>query len=378
MQATAGDKFSGCGLLFFEINVNIEGKLLLKAGEMRAWMLAFDNIVNMTVDNAINTDSRDTAERGGAAPFSLADFTDANITFRNSDMLLYNNDCISQLRLLPSDSIDCIVTSPPYYGMRQYTEDDDREIGREDTLPGFISALVDVFNECKRVLKDDGTLWLNIGDNVSKGRRNHQEPAAGNVNMVPARLALALQEDGWVLLSDVIWHKTRVLPDGARMKPSHCYEHIFMFALDAGVHTYNLEDIRVPLAESSVKRIEADKPTNKGTMRVVGSNKPLHAVGSIEKGRNIRDVWSFGPSNVNGIHYATFPYELPYRCIKAGCAHDGIVLDPFSGSGMTGKAAIDLGRRYVGIELNSDYIDYSVNDVLADYTGGSLKESLFG
>lgn len=298
-----------------------------------------------------------------------------SLMVNETDFLIYNDDALSCLERMPDDSVDCIVTSPPYYGLRDY-KGGDKEIGKEGTLQGFIDNLTAVFHECKRVLKNDGTLWLNIGDNVSKGRKSHGEPPRGNLNGVPWRLALSMQDDGWILMSDIIWHKTRVMPDGAKAKPSHCYEHIFMFTLDASHHTYNLDDIRVPLKEISIKRLMADKPSNKGTMRVVGSNRPLHAVGNIEKGRNIRDVWDMTVSNVNGIHYATFPFVLPERCIKAGCKHDGIVLDPFHGSGMTGKAALTLGRKYIGIELNPDYVKLSTETTLNDFMADG-KQTLF-
>lgn len=300
--------------------------------------------------------------------FERIGFPSDNLAVNERDFIIYNNDSLSQLRLLPDDCIDCMVTSPPYYGLRDYNGGED-EIGREDTLQAYIDALRNVFHECQRVLKPDGTLWLNIGDSYSKGRKSHGEPPRGNLCGVPWRMALAMQDDGWNLISDIIWHKSRVLPEGTTARPSKCHEHIFMFALDAYEHTYNIDDIRVPLKEISLKRMESyDRhPDEKGTMRVVGSDRPLHPVGDRTKGRNIRDVWKFAPSNVSGIHFATFPLTLPEQCIKAGCVHGGIVLDPFSGSGMTGKAALLNGRKYVGIELNPDYIQHTVDDVLNEW-----------
>lgn len=305
-------------------------------------------------------------------------FPTVNLTVNQHDFIIYNNDALKQLELLPDACIDCIVTSPPYYGLRNYDGGDD-EIGQENTLQDYINSLYNVFHECKRVLKPNGTLWLNIGDSYSKGRKTHGEPPRGNLCGVPYKLAFALQDDGWNLISDIIWHKSRVLPEGVKSRPSKCHEHIFMFALDAYNHTYNIDDIRVPLTETSLNRIHAyenNKDTEHGTMRVYGSSKPLHPVGDTSKGRNIRDVWKFAPSNVSGIHFATYPIALPELCIKAGCTHGGIVLDPFSGSGMTGKAALSNNRKYVGIELNPDYIKLTTEDVLKDWMDDG-KRSLF-
>lgn len=274
------------------------------------------------------------------------------------DVLLYQGDANALLKGLPDGAVDCVVTSPPYYNLRDYSGGED-EMGREETAQGYIDAMVALFHEVRRVLADDGTLWLNIGDTYSKGGRGDLAPAK-SLNGIPWRVAMGMTDDGWILRAENIWHKTRTLPDGATDRPSKAHEHVFMFTKTER-STYNLDDIRVPLAPSSVKRLAADIEHERGTYRANGgSAKPLKPVGN-SAGRNIRDVWPICPSNSRGAHFATFPLELPTLCIKAGCRHGGVVLDPFSGSATTGVAALNTGRRYVGLELNPDYIDLSIN-----------------
>lgn len=264
-----------------------------------------------------------------------------------------------------------------------------------------------VFAELKRVLADDGTLWLNLGDSYGRGSRSATHPLTSferakgtsiprpageslhlpnkSLLMIPARVAMALQDDGWVLRNDIIWHKGNGMPSSVRDRLANKHEHLFLFAKSQRYH-FNLDAIREPLifpdAADGTRvfggRNKAKHLKTGSSARLTGSTygKPRNpeepANGAAPgkphtghrdthpKGKNPGDVWKINTTPFPEAHFATFPVEIPRRCISAGCKPGGVVLDPFSGSGTTGKAALDLGRSYVGIDLSKDYLDLSL------------------
>lgn len=272
-----------------------------------------------------------------------------SIYYEDEMMTLLHGDALEQARTLPDYSADCIVTSPPYFGLRDYGSEG--QYGLEETPEAYVEALRSLFHELRRVLTNDGTLWLNLGD------------ATKNKNLlgIPWRVAFALQGDGWILRSDVIWHKRNAVPEPVKDRPSRRHEHIFMFTKTRRNH-FDLDAIRVP--HTSLRTHEKfstdwrERPTN-GSEKS-GSGVGGRVMGFSEKGKNPGDVWSFSTGVFKGAHFATFPPEIPERAILAGCKSGGTVLDPFSGSGTTGMVAKELGRKYIGIDISQDYLKLSL------------------
>lgn len=254
-----------------------------------------------------------------------------------TESVIHQGDALTVLRTLPSACVQSVVTSPPYWGLRDYNIPN--QIGLEKTLPEFIARLRDVFSEVKRVLRDDGVLWLNIGDGYTSGNRGWRAPDKKNrarameirpdtpeglkpkdLMGIPWRLAFALQDDGWYLRADIIWHKPNAMPESVKDRPTRAHEYLFM---------------------------------------LTKSEKYLYDRQSIldGNGRNRRSVWDINTQAYAGAHFATFPQTLVEPCIKASTRPDDFVLDPFFGSGTVGLVAHKLGRKYIGIELHSEYID---------------------
>ena len=263
------------------------------------------------------------------------------------------NDSLNVLQRLPADSVQCAVTSPPYWGMRDYNIDG--QIGLEPTLPQFLNQLVTVFREVKRVLKNDGTLWLNIGDSYTSGNRGYRATDKKNPARemslrpatpfglkpkdligVPWRLAFALQDDGWYLRSDIVWHKPNAMPESVKDRPARSHEYLFMFTKSKNYY-YDGEAVKVP--------------------------------GLNGKPRNKRTVWNVNTQAFAGSHFATFPLGLIEPCLLAGSKPDDFVLDPFFGSGTVGVACLGLNRKYIGIELNPEYISMAANRLFAKEEG---------
>lgn len=296
-------------------------------------------------------------------------------------------DALEVLKTLPDSCINMCVTSPPYYGLRDYGVSG--QIGLEESPEAYIARLVRVFREVRRVLRDDGTLWLNIADsyagsnkgawsNNGKSRPKSKQryiytthdPAANLPNAwpnikpkdmvgIPWMLAFALRADGWYLRSDIIWHKPNAMPHNVKDRPVNCYEHIFLLSKSRR-YFFDYTTLEVPVTESTTARMKRAFQTNKYADGAPGQtpqaiNQPKDRNKSIPEMRRGRDIWTIATGGYRDAHFATFPLELARRCIGAGCPEDGIVLDPFFGSGTTGKAALGLGRKYVGIELNSEY-----------------------
>ena len=257
-----------------------------------------------------------------------------------SDSVVIEGDVHFALGRLPSESVQCVVTSPPYWGLRDYGIAG--QIGLEPTLAEFIQNLTNIFAEVKRILKRDGILWLNIGDGYTSGNRGWRAPDKKNPNRamnvrpdnppglkdkdligIPWRLALALQENGWFLRSDIVWHKPNVMPESVKDRPTRAHEYLFMLT-KAEHYRYDHEAVK--------------EPTEDG------------------RTRNRRTVWNINTSNSGSSHIAAFPQALVEPCILASTAPGEFVLDPFFGSGTVGLVADRLGRRYVGIELNPAYV----------------------
>lgn len=314
---------------------------------------------------------------------------------------IYQGDALSVLKTLPSQSIQTCVTSPPYFGLRDYGMFG--QIGLEETPEAFTQKLVDVFREVRRVLKDDGTLWLNLGDSYagsgkggqsSEKRSENWQPEYGNKGKryglkpkdligIPWRVAFALQADGWYLRQDIIWHKPNPMPESVTDRCTKAHEYIFLLSKSPKYYFDN-EAIQEPAKywgerdrtngkyhnegtglrpHSGLTGVRADKRAGKGriayegkrTEDTTGANGQESFV-SISEKRNKRSVWTITTKPYKGAHFATFPSDLIEPCILAGAPLSGLVLDPFLGSGTTAAVAKSLGRQYVGIELNPEYI----------------------
>ena len=275
---------------------------------------------------------------------------------------IYNMDCLEGLKLLDDNSIDCCVTSPPYYGLRDYGVDG--QIGLENTLEEYIKNLVIVFREVKRVLKDEGTLWLNLGDSYAGSGKVPASLKPKDLIGVPWRVAFALQENGWYLRQDIIWHKPNAMPESVKDRPTKAHEYIFLFSKSKHYY-YDYEAIKEPC-------VNGDPNPPKGSKGVLGNmhqgrrkqdlvGKPqytgFNARYKPREYRNKRSVWTIPTKPFKEAHFATFPEKLIEPCILAGCPVGGIVLDPFMGSGTTAQVALELQRNFVGFELNPKYIE---------------------
>lgn len=263
------------------------------------------------------------------------------------------------LQNLPTNSIDCIVTSPPYFGQRDYGVNE--QIGNEKKPTEYIENLVNIFNECKRVLKDTGSLWLNLGDKYDKG----------NLLGMPWRVAIALQNAGWILRNDIIWHKPNAMPHSAKNRLTTDHEYIFFFTKKSKDYFYDQDAIReehVTFSENSKMKGGRNHFGKNGGTPEKGKNSGnsnLHD-GRWDQafhphGRNKRTVWNISLSKFRGAHFAVFPEKLIEPCILAGCPKNGIVLDPFFGAGTTGYVASKLSRKYVGLEINQEYAEIAKN-----------------
>ena len=363
---------------------------------------------------------------------------DVNTYACESDFLLLQGDVLDALQTIPDGVVHMCVTSPPYWGLRDYgtgTWDGgdpscdhlmvndqrgpgvkqveskgstklgffdvcgkcgakrvDDQLGLEKTPDEYVTAMVRVFREVRRVLRDDGTFWLNIGDSYAPARKGHGIPAKNLVG-VPWRIALALQEDGWILRSEVIWHKPHLMPESVTDRPSKCHEHVFMLVKSTEYY-FDQEAVRDPyVSDGNIKRLELEGGLDEWP----------------NSGRNIRDVWTINPKPFRGAHFACFPEELVEKCIfatssergccpecgkpwvrdverksireksnivlltrttgwHAGCTHNleptpAVILDPFMGSGTTALVARKHGRRSIGTELNPEYCAMTVKRV---------------
>jgi DNA modification methylase len=318
---------------------------------------------------------------------------------------IYTGDALEALRSLPENDIDCCVTSPPYYGLRNYGVAG--QIGLEDTPDAYIARLLEVFRQVRRVLKPAGTLWLNMGDSYAgsgrgKGDINHKGGVQSSASFVgnafdkpyrldgykgkdligiPWMLAFALRRDGWYLRQDIIWHKPNPMPESVRDRCTKAHEYIFLLSKSARYyfdHSAMLEPAKydgrkdtrakgspkyagsLSLAVGVHERWPAKMPTRGLKVKEGDTGLPPSRHGidiPTAPARNKRSVWTVPTRSFRGAHFATYPPALITPCIEAGCPPGGVVLDPFFGAGTTGLVAHGLGRQYVGIELNPEYVE---------------------
>ena len=269
--------------------------------------------------------------------------------------LILVGDCIEQMRTLPDRSVHTCVTSPPYFGLRDYGVDG--QIGRESSPEAFVLRLVEVFREVKRVLRDDGTFWLNIGDTYGKDKSRL---------MIPARVALALSADGWMLRDEIIWHKPRTTPAPVKDRTVAAHEMIYLFSKQPRYY-FDYLAIEEPSKYPGVKRKAGKAFRDLAEMDPVAASKRPSADREIlvRDTRRKRSVWSISPSPYKQAHFATFPPDLIEPCVLAGCPAGGTVLDPFGGSGTTAGVALKHGRHAVLCELNPDYAEMIPSRILA-------------
>ncbi len=295
---------------------------------------------------------------------------------------IYVGDCRKTLKNLADQSVNTCVTSPPYFGLRDYGESD--QLGLEETPEQFVENLVEVFKEVKRVLRDDGTVWLNLGDsyanqrgsgadilenlNVNTGRAYKKTPKQKQTHEnfthkfnygvlkrkeligIPWRVAFALQSDGWYLRQDIIWHKPNPMPESVRDRCTKAHEYIFLLSKNKKYYFDNdaiKEDAKFPDGPSSPKSIKAVDGVYSANLQKIGANPK----------RNKRSVWTVTTKPYKEAHFATFPMDLIEPCVLAGCPQGGTVLDPFGGSGTTAQVANALNRDAILCELNSDYVN---------------------
>ncbi len=263
-------------------------------------------------------------------------------------------DALERLRQLPAQAVDMVVTSPPYYRQRDYTSA--IQLGHEPTPTEYVQRLVGIFAECRRVLRNAGSLWLVLGDKYDQGRQLG----------MPWRVALALVDDGWILRSDIIWHKPNAMPSPVKTRPTTDHEYVF-FLTKSREYYYDADAVREPhvtFTERSRMRggrrhfFQRDGTPENGKNR--GSSN-LHTgrwdQAFHPKGRNKRTVWSIPLSKFREAHFAVYPEQLVENCVRAGCPARGVVLDPFLGSGTTAVVARRLGRDFVGIDCVPGYCD---------------------
>ncbi len=337
--------------------------------------------------------------------------------FNHHRVQLYYGDALDVLRALPKQSISCCVTSPPYYRLRDYGVAG--QIGLEQTPQEYVARLVAVFEEVRRVLRDDGTLWINLGDSYAGGGRggngdditgrakNASQLSHSYFGMkpkqllgIPWRVAFALQDAGWYLRSDIIWHKPNPMPESVTDRPTKAHEYLFLLAKSER-YWYDAEAITEICSKNTHERINQNLAAQVGSYRANGGGKtngPMKAVvrGSTRKiaeagsgikmnesfesalclrveRRNRRTVWTIPTTPYKGAHFATMPPNLVRPCILAGCPVGGVVIDPFIGSGTVAAVALHEGRNAVGIDLNSEYLDLSIERMNSEI----LQERLF-
>jgi DNA modification methylase len=301
---------------------------------------------------------------------------------------LHLGDCLEVLRDMDADTVQTCVTSPPYYGLRDYGHKG--QIGQEETPDAYIARLVEVFREVRRVLKPDGTLWLNLGDsyagsNQGAGTKLPSEKQLSNrgtnyqtteehksklsridgykpkdLLMIPARVAIALQADGWYLRSEIVWHKPNPMPESVKDRPTKAHEMIYLLA-KSPKYFYDAEAVLEPYTSpidrwggDFTRLVKSPKDKQQGNPKSLNRERDMRPN---KNGRNRRDVWTVTTKPYKGAHFATFPPDLIEPCILAGSREGDVVLDPFNGAGTTGKVALKHERRYVGIDINPKYLE---------------------
>jgi DNA modification methylase len=326
-------------------------------------------------------------------------------------------DCIAGLRTVPDASVHCCVTSPPYWGLRDYGHDG--QIGLEETPEAYVARMVEVFREVRRVLREDGTLWLNLGDSYAGGGgfapdapcnvkrremladgqsrhgsfaicdRQHTRNKSGGIKPqgvikpkdlvgIPWRVAFALQADGWWLRQDIIWHKPNPMPESVRDRCTKAHEYVFLLTKSER-YFYDAEAVSEASNPKYESRYRYD--FNVGLKEAGGGGRVGNAsntpdIKPFTGTRNRRSVWTITTKPYSGAHFAVMPPDLVEPCIKAGCPEGGTVLDPFAGSGTTLAVAAELGRNAIGCELNPDYIELAERRILDARQSVALFEAM--
>jgi len=306
---------------------------------------------------------------------------------KRNKLKILQGSCIDKIKELDDNSIDCVVSSPPYFGLRDYGVDG--QFGLEKTYQDYLANTVKVFETFKPKLKDTATIWWNVGDSYNQNQSardrvskysKKQKTNQGNLGfkiesqknlkvkdllMIPNRVAIALQESGWYIRSEIIWHKPNPMPESVRDRPTSAHEKIWLITKNKKYY-YDADAIREPVAEATITRLsEKNLKNQKGSTRGNGgmkSNGNMKPVGNMET-KNKRNVWTITTKPCKEAHFATFPKDLIEPCIKAGCPEGGVVLDPFGGAGTTGIVAQSLNRQAILIELNPEYIEISKNRI---------------
>jgi len=300
-----------------------------------------------------------------------------SVCFDRDGVTIHNGDCLEVLRTLPDESVQCCVTSPPYWGLRDYGHDG--QIGLETTPEAYVGRMVEVFREVRRVLREDGTLWLNLGDSYAANKAARTRVQSGDANRpcaeatllpavslpsglkpkdlvgIPWLVAFALQADGWWLRQDIIWHKPNPMPESVTDRCTKAHEYVFLMAKSQRYY-YDAAAISEPALTAG--DIGGFTPN-----AAIASGKKPSGNMIAERGkayirpetRNRRSVWTVCTKPYSGAHFAVMPPDLVKPCILAGCPEGGVVLDPFMGSGTVAAVAQDAGRRAIGIELNPEY-----------------------
>jgi len=289
-------------------------------------------------------------------------------------MILHGN-CLDKLKELEANSVDCCVTSPPYWGLRDYGVEG--QFGLEKTPEEYVDKMVQVFKEVRRVLKDEATIWLNLGDSYATGngakntlsaKQNSNKGSLTNGRKqvsglkhkdlvgIPWRVAFALRQDGWYLRQDIIWHKPNPMPESVKDRCTKAHEYIFLLSKSAKYYFDN-ESIKEP-AVYTRRRTNITRGQGYGKAKGMGSKSPDRDGGfeCLNGKKNRRSVWTVIAKPFRGAHFATFPQSLVEPCILAGCPKGGVVLDPFFGAGTTGLVAKKHNRNFIGIEMNEEYV----------------------
>ena len=256
-------------------------------------------------------------------------------------------DCREVMREMPENSVHCCVTSPPYWGLRDYGCEG--QMGLEQTPEEYVSKMVEVFREVRRVLREDGTLWMNLGDSY----------ASKQLVGIPWRVAFALQADGWYLRQDIIWHKPNPMPESVRNRCTKAHEYVFLLAKSER-YFYDAQAVKEHSTTSPKMQIaKRNKLPHKG-QRDAGMRDTtggFDKVSKVYEKRNRRSVWTVTTKPFKNAHFAVMPPDLVEPCILAGCPEGGTVLDPFIGSGTVAAVAVRLRRKAIGIDLNPEYIE---------------------
>ncbi len=342
---------------------------------------------------------------------------------------IHHGHCLDLLRAMPAESVHCCVTSPPYWGLRDYGLEASIWpdgwigcLGLEPTPDLYVAHIVDVFREVRRVLRKDGTLWLNIGDCYARGDRGDRKGKEGkhhynaesrptckcvpelkrkNMVGIPWRVAFALQTDGWYLRCDIIWAKPNPMPESVKDRPTKSHEYLFLMSKSERYY-YDARAIKETVTGNAHARGNGVNPKARwktpagwdtstgngghgsihrnGRNPSLGDRSPQHltarkvkqnesfsaAVCGLVAYRNKRTIWNIATSPFSEAHFATFPPKLVEPCILAGCPRNGLVLDPFNGAGTTGLVATRLGRQYIGLEIKSEYVEMAKRRIEGD------------